>query len=345
VDEAGNLLADGASGPDGAIAGNGQERQANFERRLKDQIESIVSSVVGPGRARVQLSAEFDFNRITETLDKFDPEGRVVRSSQTREESSANGGQEGQVSVSNELPGGQQGQQNQQTQASRDQSKKTEEIVNYEISRSTKTEVTEGGRVKRVSAAVLVDGSYAKNDKGDAVYQPRTKEELDRIAALVRSAIGYDQKRGDQIEIVNLRFAEAPAAQIQEPSGGFLSFLQFTKDDIMRAIELAVMALLGLVAVLFVVRPLVRRILTPEEPRALAAGTGAPALAAGEGHAALSNTPLPPPTPSQAAKMIDMAQVQGQVHAQSIQRVGELAERNPHETVAIVRQWLQDAPA
>jgi len=345
VDEAGNLLADGAAGPDGAIGGTGQERQANFERRLKDQIESIVSSVVGPGRARVQLSAEFDFNRITETFDKFDPEGRVVRSSQTREESSANGGgQEGPVSVSNELPGGQQqGQQNAQAQASRDQSKKTEEIVNYEISRSTKTEVTEGGRVKRVSAAVLVDGSYAKNDKGDVVYQPRTKEELDRIAALVRTAIGYDQKRGDQIEIVNLRFAEAPAAQIQEPSAGFLSFLQFTKDDIMRAIELAVMALLGLVVVLFVVRPLVRRILAPEEPRALAAG--APALAAGEAQAALPNAPMAPPGPSQASQMIDMAQVQGQVHAQSIQKVGELAERNPHETVAIVRQWLQDAPA
>jgi flagellar M-ring protein FliF len=347
VDEAGNLLADGAaSGPEAAMGGTGQERQANFERRLKDQIESIVSSVVGPGRARVQLSAEFDFNRITETFDKFDPEGRVVRSSQTREESSGSDGKEGQVTVSNELPGGQQGQQNQPAPPARDQSKKSEEIVNYEISRSTKTEVTEGGRIKRVSAAVLVDGSYAKNDKGDVVYQPRAKEEIDRIAALVRTAIGFDQKRGDQIEVVNLRFAEAPAAPIQEPSGGFLSFLQFTKDDIMRAIELAVMALLGLVVVLFVVRPLVRRILTPDESRPMSAAMpGAPALASAEAHAALPSGPLPAPGPSQASKMIDMAQVQGQVHAQSIQKVGELAERNPHETVAIVRQWLQDAPA
>ena len=64
---------------------------------------------------------------------------------------------------------------------------------------------------------MLVDGSYAKNDKGESVYQPRTKEELDRIAALVRTAIGFDQKRGDQIEVVNLRFAEAPAAPIAEP--------------------------------------------------------------------------------------------------------------------------------
>jgi flagellar M-ring protein FliF len=346
VDEAGNLLADGAAGSDTAVGGLGQERQASFERRLKDQIESIVSSVVGPGRARVQLSAEFDFNRITETFDKFDPEGRVLRSSQTREESSATGGQEGQVSVGNELPGGQNQQgQGQSGQAQRDASKKSEEIVNYEISRSTKTEVTEGGRIKRVSAAVLVDGSYGKNDKGDVVYQARTKEELDRIAALVRTAIGFDQKRGDQIEVVNLRFAEAPAAPIQEASTGFMSYLQFTKDDIMRGIELIVMSILALIVVLFVVRPLVRRILTPDEPGALpAAQPGMPALPEQPGQAALPSAPISV-APSQASRMIDMAQVQGQVHAQSIQKVGELAERNPNETVAIVRQWLQDAPA
>ena len=192
---------------------------------------------------------------------------------------------------------------------------------------------------------MLVDGSYGKNDKGESVYQPRSKEELDRIAALVRTAIGFDQKRGDQIEVVNLRFAEAPAAPIQETPTGFLSFLQFTKDDIMRGVELVVMALLALIVVLFIVRPLVRRILTPEEPRALTAPAiaGAPALPG----AASANPALPDAqvAPSQTSRMIDIAQVQGQVHAQSMQKVGELAERNPNETVAIVRQWLQDAPA
>jgi flagellar M-ring protein FliF len=348
VDEAGQLLADGAPvDPANAIGGPLEDRQAAYERRLKDQVEAIVSSVVGPGRARVQLSAEFDFNRITETFDKFDPEGRVLRSSQTREESSASGSQEGQVTVGNELPGAQQNQQNPQNpqgqgQAQRDQSKKSEEIVNYEISRSTKTQVTEGGRVKRISAAVLVDGSYGKNDKGETAYQPRTKEELDRIAALVRSAIGFDQKRGDQIEIVNLRFAEAPSAPIQEPTG-FFSFLQLTKDDIMRAIELTVMGLLSLVVMLFVVRPLVRRILTPESPQPAAAAALPGAVGIAGANPALADPTMPAVT-SQTAKMIDMAQVQGQVHAQPMQKVGELAERNPHETVAIVRQWLQDAP-
>jgi flagellar M-ring protein FliF len=286
----------------------------------------------------VQLSAEFDFNRITETLDKFDPEGRVLRSSQTREEST------GTDSPGRPGDGRQRAARRPDAAgpepAQRDQSKKSEETVNYEISRLDQDQVTEGGRVKRISAAVLVDGSYAKNDKGDITYQPRTKEELDRIGALVRTAVGFDQKRGDQIEIVNLRFAEAPAAPIQEPSG-FMSFLQMTKDDIMRAIELAVMGLLALVVVLFVVRPLVRRILTPENPQPAAAAL--PGVAGAGAGATAADVPIILP-PSQTAKMIDMAQVQGQVHAQSMEKVGELAERNPHETVAIVRQWLQDAP-
>jgi flagellar M-ring protein FliF len=182
VDEAGQLLADGATGDtDNTIA---DERRTGFEKRMRSQVEAIVSSVVGAGRARVQLSADFDYNKITQTSDRFDPEGRVLRSSQTREESSATAESNGQVTVNNELPGN---QNRDNATPARDQSKKTEETNNYEISRTTKTEVTEAGRVNRISVAVLVDGSYAKNDKGEMVYQERSKEQLDRIAALVRS--------------------------------------------------------------------------------------------------------------------------------------------------------------
>ncbi len=140
VDEAGQLLADGAqSDADAAV---GDERRAAFEKRMRKQVEDIVSSVVGAGRARVQLSADFDYNKITQTSDKFDPEGRVLRSTQTREESSLTADNSGQVTVANELPGS----QNQDNAArARDQSKKSEETNNYEISRTTKTEVTELG--------------------------------------------------------------------------------------------------------------------------------------------------------------------------------------------------------
>ncbi len=335
VDETGQLLANGSSGDAGADGVTGDERRAAYENRMRGQIEAIVSSVVGPGRARVQLSADFDYNKITQTSDKFDPEGRVLRSSQSREESSSTAeAKDGQVTVNNELPGSQsQGGAN----AAKDQSKKSEEINNYEISRVTKTEVTEAGRVNRVSVAVLVDGSYAKNDKGEVVYVPRPKEELDRIATLVRSAIGFDQKRGDQVEVVNLKFAEAPAtAPLAEPAG-LLGMFQFTKDDIMYFIELGVMLVLGIVVVFMVIRPLVKRVLASEPVKSLTEPM--PELSDQSAQAAGG----PPQIGNNAtAQMIDVAQVQGQVHAQSVHRVGELADRNPNETAAIIRQWLTE---
>jgi flagellar M-ring protein FliF len=149
----------------------------------------------------------------------------------------------------------------------------------------------------------------------------------------VRTAIGFDQKRGDQMEVVNLRFAETPSTPITEPTG-WLGALQFTKDDIMRAIEMVVMGLLGLVVLLMVVRPLVRRVLAPEAQAALpASGQLADALGAIENIKA---------EPSETARKIDIAQIQGQVHAQSVQKVGELADRNPSEAVSIIRQWMSE---
>src|SRR5476651_406400 len=179
VDEAGRLLADGASDDGAGSSAQVDERKIAYERRLREQVESIVTSVVGPGRSHVQLSADFDFNRITQTSDKFDPEGRVVRSSQNREEITGSDNKEGSVSVGNELPGANANRN--EPAAAREQNRKTEEVVNYEISRTTKTEVIEGGRVNRISVAVVVDGNYVKNDKGELNYEPRAKEEIDRI--------------------------------------------------------------------------------------------------------------------------------------------------------------------
>lgn len=369
IDETGKLLADGAT-PDSPLNGaSSDERKLAYENRLRSEVETIVSSVVGPGHARVQINADFDVNRITQTSDKFDPDGRVLRSSQTREEQSATSdNKEGSVSVGTELPGGSRPQQQPADSGNRgDQSRKTEEIVNYEISRTTKTEVIEAGRVNRISAAVLVDGIYSKNDKGEVAYQPRPKEELDRIATLVRSAIGFDAKRGDQVEVVNLRFAETTPSPINEVTG-WMSYLQFTKDDIMGAAEKGVMALLGMVVLFMVVRPLVRRVITPEgaqTPFAAAPAAAAPAVTAeaaaatgmmlpgvngnitstggpnvsivgGDEAVAISN---------RTSAMIDIAKVQGQVHAQSVQKVGELADKNPHEAVSIIRNWLHEDAA
>jgi flagellar M-ring protein FliF len=189
---------------------------------------------------------------------------------------------------------------------------------------------------------VLVDGAYTKNEKGEMVYADRGKEQLDRIATLVRSAIGFDQKRGDQVEVVNLRFAEAPSVPpVAEPTG-LLGMFQFTKDDVMYVIELGVMMLLGLVVLFMVIRPLVKRILASEIVPALTQGM-TPSLADGSAQGGAEGAHGQALIPSGgAAALIDVAQVQGQVHAQAVHRVGELAERNPNETASIVRQWLSE---
>jgi flagellar M-ring protein FliF len=377
IDETGKLLADGAAPEDAASTSD--DRKIAYENRLRKEVENIVTSIVGPGRARVQLTADFDMNRITQTSDKFDPDGRVVRSSQTREEQSASGsGNGGQVSVASELPGAPKGTGG----GGGENNRKTEEVVNYEISRTTKTEVTEAGGVRRISAAVLVDGNYTKSEKGEVVYTPRSKEEIDRIAALVRSAVGFDAKRGDQVEVVNLRFAESPPVPVGAPAG-WMSYLQFTKDDIMGVAEKGVMALLGLIVLFMVVRPLVRRIVTPEGAAGVLGGTAAAGAAGaagvagavgvpgaggvnyvqGPGGMTISNGGNGSITNSGGANisivggdeavaisnrtsaMIDVAKVQGQVHAQSVQKVGELAEKNPHEAVSIIRSWLHEDAA
>ncbi len=378
IDETGRLLADGAAQENALGGGSADERKLAYENRLRQQVEEIVTSVVGPGKARVQLNADFDLNRVTQTSDKFDPDGRVVRSSQTREEQSASndGKESGPVSVANELPGSNKDGSS-AAGGQRDQSKKTEEIVNYEISRTTKTEVIEAGRVNRISAAVLVDGRYVKDPKGEMVYQPRAKEEIDRIAALVRTAIGFDAKRGDQIEVVNLRFADTAPIPVGEQLG-WMKYLQFIKDDIMGAAEKGVMVLLGLIVLLMVVRPLVRRIVTPDTPalgKAGAAGIAGVSGALGGGGVMFGPDGQPLPgggggpgggdsltntsgtnisivggedtvaISNRTSAMIDVARVQGQVHAQSVQKVGELAEKNPHEAVSVIRSWLHEDAA
>ncbi|HEU5019975.1 MAG TPA: flagellar basal-body MS-ring/collar protein FliF [Pseudolabrys sp.] len=356
VDETGKLLADGSGDDDTITAEGAAERKIAYETRLRKEVETIVDSVVGAGHARVQVTADFDMNRVTQTSDKYDPDGRVIRSSQTREETSSSGAGKagGAVSVGNELPGS--GGTGTGGVTNNDQTRKTEEVVNYEISHTTKTEVTEAGRIRRISAAVLVDGIYSKDAKGQLAYAPRSKEEIDRIAALVRSAIGFDAKRGDQVEVVNLRFAQPPTPPAINQPTGWLSALNFTKDDIMRATELGIMGLLGLVVVLLVVRPLVRRIVTPESAAAGRAGiagvagalgmqTDPAAIPASGPDATMAGHEEQVAISNRTSAMIDIAQVQGQVHAQSVQKVGELAEKNPHETVSIIRSWLHEDAA
>jgi flagellar M-ring protein FliF len=339
VDERGRLLADGARGADNEAGAGLDEKQSGMERRLRAQIEEIVAGIVGQGRARVQVAAELASNRIESRSETFDPESRVVRSSQTRNETALTGGAEGAVSVGNELPGANQ-QEKAPTQ--KDSTNKTEETTNYEISRVTKTEIVEGGRIKRLSVAVLVDGAYLPGPDGKLAYQARPAAEIERIAALVRTAVGFDKARGDQVEVVNLRFAEAPAVpEFSEPSL-IQSLLVPSKEDILRMVELAVLSLLTIIVLMAVVRPLLRKVLSPEPmPAALLAGAGAAAALAGIEGAGSDMQIAPRDNPT--ARLVEFAKINGQVQAETVQRVVDMVRASPSETVEVLRNWIQES--
>lgn len=340
IDEMGQLLADGTGDPAAALPTELEERRVALERALTDKVRTIVGSVVGDDRLRVKVTAELDTNRITETQDLFDPEGRVVRSTQTREQTASTSEtlEDQGVTADNQLPNA----DDQENEAEiRESDAESEEIINYEISRTTRTETVEAGRLRRLSVAVVVDGIYAQDDAGNINYQPRTQEELDQIAALVRSTIGFDEARGDRVEIANLRFAEPPEALPISEAGGFFSF---TLDDYFRIAEIVVLLLLGLFAILFVIRPLVRRMLTPERSSSAAEVPALPGTGDGgaDGAAVTGSEPPLQIEAQTGANMIEMAQIAGEVQSQSLERVAEIVKTNPTEAVNIVRQWLEE---
>lgn len=344
IDAKGRLLASGRGNDENYLSARMDERTQQLENRLRNQVEDIIAKVVGEGRARIEVAAELDFNKITQTSDTFDPDGQVIRSTQTRSESAKSNEKEGNdgVTVGNELPGA---ANNDGSGAGRQEATDvTEELVNYEISRKTTTEVVQGGRIKRLSVAVLIDGTYEKNDAGELIYKPRTAEELDQISSLVRSAVGYVQTRGDKIEVINLQFAEGPQSIFDE-SGDEL--FAFTKDDYIRFAELGILLLMTLLVLFLVVRPLMKRMLEKpqedeEEDQAIITGPdGQPMIMDEEGNMVPAPEPEEPVHPTMQA--IEHAQLQGALQADTLIRVGELVEENPEEAAKIVRLWLQDA--
>ncbi|ODT70522.1 MAG: flagellar M-ring protein FliF [Pelagibacterium sp. SCN 63-23] len=344
VDDQGNLLASG-SGEDegGMLSAQSDERRLGIENRMRTRIEDMLANVLGAGRARVEVAAELDFNRSTTTQETFDPESQVVRSTQTRESENLTGANSGQVTVANELPGASQGAG---SQGLTDQGTTAEEIVNYEISKTTQTAVVEAGAVKRLSVAVVIDGTYADDGAGNQVYTPRSADEIAQLLTLVRSAAGYSAERGDSVEVINMQFAERPdllAPGTDQTAG----LLDFTRDDLMNGAEMAVTLLIALALVFFVMRPLLKKVLTPEtQPLALP-----PAAELGQHGMLLADGTV---TPEQAASELDLprdktpawvanAKSMGETQLQTLKTVGTLVEENPKQAALIVRDWLGSA--
>jgi flagellar M-ring protein FliF len=247
------------------------------------------------------------------------------------------------VSVQNELPeaaapaGGAGG--NSKT------SNRTEETVNYEISKTVRNHVTEAGSIKRLSVAVLVDGATTAGADGAQTYQPRTQEEIDQIAALVRSAVGFDAQRGDTVEVVNMPFTHEAAEELAEDGGPPLGLM---KSDFMRIGEMVAMIVVALLISLLVLRPLMVHAFRAQPAAAGAAAGGGTAALAQLAPGQASAGALPPASQAAAAAtaaqeaMIDVERVDGRVRESAINKVGEIVDKHPDETLNIIRNWMYE---
>jgi flagellar M-ring protein FliF len=338
LDETGRLLA--AASTEGGMDAEGVDaRQASVEERIRQTVTDIVEGVVGPGNARVQVNAELDLSRVSETSERYDPEGRVVRSTSSSEDTGAStDGRSAQGATAGaNVPDG-AGANGGQGGAS-DSNESSQETVNYEISRTTTTRVTEGGTLKRLSVAVAVDGVTTPGaDGAEAAYAARSEEEMQRITALVRSAVGFSQERGDTVEVVNVRFSrQAPAGGVEEQAPGMFDLGGM---DLMRIIEIVAALVAALAFVFFVLRPLVGGLVRGGQAPALAGGGAAPALAAPGAGGAMAALPAPD---TDSGEQIDIAQIQGRVRASSVKKVAEVVEQHPEESIQIIRGWLNNA--
>ncbi|HTN62541.1 MAG TPA: flagellar basal-body MS-ring/collar protein FliF [Devosia sp.] len=341
VDDSGTLLASGTEdGATGALAGEASEKTLTYENLVRSRVEDMLANVVGAGRARVEVTAEINFNRSTVTSETFDPDGQVVRSTQLSENENLANGANGQVTVANELPGA---SQNNGTSGTTEQGKSSQEVTNYEISKKTETVATEAGDIKRLSVAVVVDGVYTTAADGTSTYTPRSPDEIASLLTLVKSAVGYSQARGDTVEVVNLPFADRPDLAVAgtDAAGGLLDF---TRDDIMNGAQMAVTLLIALALVFFVMRPLLKKALAEEKTEPLALPSGAELgqhgmlTASGELVAAEDDGPRDK-TPAWVANAKSM----GETQLNTLKTVGTLVEENPKQAALIVRDWLSSA--
>ena len=219
----------------------------------------------------------------------------------------------------------------------------TEEVTNYEISKRTTTEIREAGSVRRLSVAVLVDGIYSEAADGSANYSERPGEQLEQIATLVRTAIGFDAERGDNVEVVNLRFA--PEARPQTFDDGAGAGLGMSTSDYLRIFELVMLAFVALVLIVFVIRPLLRSILSNEPAQQQLSGPASTADVEGqdalEGPGTERALPSPEAPRAKVDEVIEFSKISGEVQENAIRKVADLVKGNPEEAVAIMRQWMQ----
>ena len=314
LDSRGKILSKGGSSDSGNKMTSAMlEMQRNYEKNLEERLQSLLDKAVGSGKSVARVTAAFDFKQVEKFEEKYDPESPVVRSEQRSEEkngangSSAAGVPGVQANMGKTAPGN---TGNQSTGA------KSDETMNYEISRSTARTIEPVGTLAKVSVAIMVDGKYEQSGKSAAAkpkYIPRSPDELQKIESLVKSAVGYNVERGDQLTVANISFQDTAqdTAESAEAWWNAPIFMALLKNGL---IGLGFIALL-----LFVVRPLLK-VLKSGRPQAFEPLTD---------------------MEEDSAQLEGVQRAQLAMQAINQRELTDYVKKDPYQTAQILQNWLK----
>jgi flagellar M-ring protein FliF len=276
--------------------------KVQYEQDMERRVETMLDPVLGPGRVVVRVNAQMSFQETQLVREQFDPNNQVVRAQQQLEDTPVKTTTaKGVPGVQSNVPAG---------DAVKDKEKETPakrggQMVSYEVGKTTSRVVEPRGQITRTSVAVLVDGTYI-----NGVYAARPPEELEKIKGIVMKAIGYDNARGDQVEVANIPFTSEP------PPAVSASPLALLPPHVDSWLTVGAMAGAALLVTLFLLRALLRK-----RPRRVVVAAAQTQLA----H--------------------DMATVSEKIIVAPDPRREQLVQiaRDYHDaTVRIIRMWLQE---
>lgn len=261
VDSSGNLL---SSKDDAQSAGEGEsmkDYQSQMEKRMESRLTTMLEQVVGAGQAVVRVSAKINREYVEQNSKKYNPDEQVLRSQSSTEEShtSQDSSASGVPGVASNTPGvkpvtGEAGNAQAGERANR-----RDETNNYEISSTTEHRIIPFGSINKLSVAVIVGGSFIAGNEGAKTFVPRGKSELKGLQTLVRGAMGYDEDRGDTVELQSMPLLDISSLPDAEA-------LQSTENKAFY-LEMARYGLVGVALFLlawFLLRPLAQRITSTE---------------------------------------------------------------------------------
>ncbi len=303
-----------SSDPNGKATTVMLEMQRNYEKAVEERIQSLLDKAVGAGKSVARVNAVFDFKQVEKFEERYDPEATVVRSEQRTEEKN------GASSSASGIPGVQSntGKAAPAPLAPMvNQGSKSDETMNYEISRSTSRITEPVGTLTKISLAIMVDGKYEGTAGAEGAakpkYIPRTSDELKKIESLAKSAVGFNSERGDQITVENIPFQDSSDAGMGEAPAWW------TAPIFMAVLKNALIGFGFLALLFFVIRPLLS------------------ILRSSGNRNADSFVPLN----QQEGQIENEHKLALAMYASSQQQLIEKVKTDPYQTAQILQNWLK----